>query len=81
MLYFTCTCVLVVSMNDDDRPACNYMYSMFFGRGVAELFWILPQSAQYMYTCTILYRAFHFPKFHSTQRSVVNKNSRSAKQV
>ena len=46
MLYFTCTCMLVVSIND---ATCNYMYSMFFSMGVTELPQILLQRALYMY--------------------------------
>ena len=45
MLYFTCTSMLGVSINDARLNKCNYMYITFSSMGVAELALISLQCA------------------------------------
>ena len=56
MLYFTCTCIVVVSMNGD-RSTCNYSTCP-----VCPSVWVLPNCFRFdysvrchMYTCTVPY--------------------------
>ena len=72
MLYFTCTCIIVVSINGD-RPSCNCGTC-----AVCSSAWMLQNCSKLYYSmhCTIthvLYCTFHY---HSAQRGALSESPR-----